>query len=413
MHYQSLKNLYYRLSPDEFHAEYQKRLTGYGSFTTNLSITPIQKGQFSSQSELPLFIVHIPELFQLNEQIIAFSHKIETLANELPNLAKTQYLNHLLINELQSTNEIEQVRSTKKELTAILNQQAPKNQKRFVGLVQMYQSFTQTEHFQLDAVADFRTIYDQLVADDVTDDDQLDGLLFRKESVTVMASTRALHRGLTPETKIIEYLNHLILFMRDETVPILYRIMLMHYFFEYIHPFYDGNGRVGRYLLFQFLAQELDNFSAISLAYTINKQKATYYEIFELTSHPHNQGEATFFCLQMLDFLATGQQNILNDLTEKKQQMRNIEQTIQDLIDLGTLTIEQGEILNVFAQFRRFAPEDSSFSQIQLAQSLPYSRRKLDMIANELYQKGMLEKAQQKPLIYTMSTNYLNLLSQR
>ncbi len=35
------------------------------------------------------------------------------------------------------------------------------------------------------------------------------------------------------------------------------------------------------------------------------------------------------------------------------------------------------------------------------------------MIANELYQKGMLEKAQQKPLIYTMSTNYLNLLSQR
>lgn len=210
-----------------------------------------------------------------------------------------------------------------------------------------------------------------------------------------MASTRTLHRGLTPETKIIEYLNTLILFMHDETVPILYRIMLMHYFFEYIQPFYDGNGRVGRYLLFQFLAQELDNFSAISLAYTINKQKATYYEIFELTSHPHNQGEATFFCLQMLQFLATGQQAILNDLTEKKQQMRNSEQTIQELIDLGTLTIEQEEILNVFSQ------------------ALPYSRRKLDTIANELYQKGMLQKAQQKPLIYTMATDYLELLSQR
>ncbi len=28
--------------------------------------------------------------------------------------------------------------------------------------------------------------------------------------------------------------------------------------------------------------------------------------------------------------------------------------------------------LDVFAQFRRFAPEDSSFSQIQLAQAVPY-----------------------------------------
>lgn len=206
------------------------------------SIPPIQKGHFNSQNEFSLFIVHIPELFQLNEQIIALSQKIESLANELPDLAKSQYLNHLLINELQSTNEIEQVRSTKKELTAILNQHAPKNQKRFVGLVQMYQSFPQTEHFQLNSVADFREIYDQLVANDVAVDDQLDGLLFRKESVTVMANTRALHRDLTPETKIIKHLNNLVIFMRDESVPILYRIMLMHYFFEYIHPFYDGNG---------------------------------------------------------------------------------------------------------------------------------------------------------------------------
>lgn len=58
----------------------------------------------------------------------------------------------------------------------------------------------------------------------------------------------------------------------------LIRAGLGHIYFESIHPFEDGNGRLGRALAEKSLAQNLGRPSLIALSFTIEKNRKAYYE---------------------------------------------------------------------------------------------------------------------------------------
>ena len=66
----------------------------------------------------------------------------------------------------------------------------------------------------------------------------------------------------------------------DETDPLI-KMALIHYQFETIHPFYDGNGRTGRILnvLYLVLSKLLDS-PILYLSNYINKHKDEYYRLF-------------------------------------------------------------------------------------------------------------------------------------
>lgn len=64
-------------------------------------------------------------------------------------------------------------------------------------------------------------------------------------------------------------------------LPAMTRAGVSHLYFESIHPFEDGNGRVGRALAEKALAQNLGQPSLIALAATILSQRARYYEALE------------------------------------------------------------------------------------------------------------------------------------
>ena len=67
-------------------------------------------------------------------------------------------------------------------------------------------------------------------------------------------------------------------------LPALTRAGLAHLHFESIHPFEDGNGRIGRALSEKALAQCLGQPSLIALAYTIERHRKRYYEMLELSN---------------------------------------------------------------------------------------------------------------------------------
>jgi len=69
-----------------------------------------------------------------------------------------------------------------------------------------------------------------------------------------------------------------------DPLPSLTRAGIAHLYFESIHPFEDGNGRIGRALSVKALAQSLGRPSLVALAHTIERDRKAYYQWLELSN---------------------------------------------------------------------------------------------------------------------------------
>ena len=85
------------------------------------------------------------------------------------------------------------------------------------------------------------------------------------------------------EKEIRDYLKNLEEFINnneDEIDPLI-KVCLIHYQFESIHPFYDGNGRTGRILNILYLVlNKLIDSPILYLSKYINETKQEYYRLF-------------------------------------------------------------------------------------------------------------------------------------
>lgn len=77
---------------------------------------------------------------------------------------------------------------------------------------------------------------------------------------------------------------------------------ILHFSFEFIHPFCDGNGRAGRLLLNNFLIKEgFDKIKAISFSRAIERDKSAYY--VALNSGDNVYTDCTGFIQYMLSIM--------------------------------------------------------------------------------------------------------------
>jgi Fic family protein len=66
-----------------------------------------------------------------------------------------------------------------------------------------------------------------------------------------------------------------------DAIPAVTRAGIAHLYFVSIHPFEDGNGRIGRAISEKSLAQNIGHPSLIALAYTIERARKSYYDALE------------------------------------------------------------------------------------------------------------------------------------
>lgn len=71
-------------------------------------------------------------------------------------------------------------------------------------------------------------------------------------------------------------------------LPAITRAAISHLWFESIHPFEDGNGRIGRAIAEKALAQSLDAPTLTALAETINHHRKAYYAALQIGSQSND-----------------------------------------------------------------------------------------------------------------------------
>ena len=88
----------------------------------------------------------------------------------------------------------------------------------------------------------------------------------------------------------------------QRALPALTRAGIAHLYFVSIHPFEDGNGRIGRALAEKSLAQNLGRPTLIALAYTIERSRKAYYTALERNNKdPEITEWLTYFAQTILD----------------------------------------------------------------------------------------------------------------
>ncbi|WP_323702523.1 Fic family protein [Mammaliicoccus sp. Dog046] len=407
MKYKSLKTVFHMLGVESAEAEYEKRINHFSSYVSHLNIHPMKDQQQMLNLEYHLFYCMTNEIVENNEKILLNSAKILELSSNQPGIATEAYIKHLLINELQSTNETENIRSTKQEIAEALNN-INGHPKRFTGLVNQY-LLIKEDNVELKSIADIRSIYDTIVSREVKEDEQPDGKLFRKESIGVYDESNGkwVHRNEYNESQIFEYLTKILDFIEHFNSPKIAKIMASHYMFEYLHPFYDGNGRIGRYLVAKLLNEVIDPFTSLTFSYVVNKNKSKYYKVFEDTSHYFNKGDLTIFIQDMLKMLIEGQENIISSFEENIEIINNLQ------ISLNKMKLDKYEskIFFILLQDKVFGSSYARLSLKELEKITGFSRGKINSVIQLHTDK--LVKIKSKPTIYEIKESFIyELLSQ-
>jgi Fic family protein len=98
---------------------------------------------------------------------------------------------------------------------------------------------------------------------------------------------RTVHFEAPPSARMPDEMTRFVTWFNDTApggrhpLPPLTRAGIAHLYFVCVHPFEDGNGRIGRALAEKSLAQNLGQPSLIALAYTIERKRKDYYASLE------------------------------------------------------------------------------------------------------------------------------------
>ena len=264
----------------------------------------------------------------LTEKILLAERRVSRLWNQIPGVMRWDYIRHSISEELFATNEMEGVRSTRKETQDAVDA-ADKARKdgddpkaRFSEFAKLYLNLTDKDSALPAGIADIRDIYDKVVLDEINENDKPDGDLFRKGDVEIQGPHGlAIHNGVKGEGNIGALLTDMIHLATSDEIPRLQSAIMSHFLFEYVHPFYDGNGRTGRYLLALYLNHDLTMPTVLSLSRTIAENKNAYYKAFMEAEDKLNCGELTLFVNTILGFIRKAQDELIDELEVRVDQL--------------------------------------------------------------------------------------------
>lgn len=131
---------------------------------------------------------------------------------------------------------------------------------------------------------------------------------FRTGSVGVMQGDRIAH--LAPPGWNVDYLmTDLFRYLKEGEDNLIIKSCVFHYEMEFIHPFVDGNGRMGRLWQTVILMQSNPVFEYLPIEQEIKKSQEEYYNVL---SHCDKEGLSTKFVEYLLHKIKLSLEDLVN-----------------------------------------------------------------------------------------------------
>lgn len=283
---------------------------------------------FFEKNEQSFFLSNDDQTIALATELIKKQSKFDFLLGSFSPFTKKQLIQSFLIDEVLATNEIEHVISTRHDIFSVINQFKTSKSKKIKSIVNSYKFLLLNGNTEAKTNEDIRKIYDDM-ADGMLDSDSLpDGRIFRKNEVFVIDGMKIIHTGFYPENKIEEGMLDFLSLFNDTSKNEYVSLLASHFLLEEIHPFYDGNGRLGRLLLSLGLFNRTGTFFAFCISNSIQKNKNKYYRAFKDTTDIRNHGDLNTFVLPLLEILIKNIDELILRLEKAKEEQTLFDQML-------------------------------------------------------------------------------------
>ena len=198
----------------------------------------------------------------------------------------------------QNTLSIEQV-------TAVLNGKQviapPKDIAEVKNAYEIYERMDELDPYSVDALLSAHGVMMRGLVDEAG--------VFRSRPVGVVDSDgRILHFGTLPDY-VPGLVDELLEWTRESELPMLIKSCVFHYEFELIHPFADGNGRVGRLWHTLLLSKWNPIFAWLPVESIIHDRQQEYYDAINFSNE---EGASTKFIAFMLSAIKSSITEALN-----------------------------------------------------------------------------------------------------
>ncbi|MBN9312476.1 MAG: cell filamentation protein Fic [Chryseobacterium sp. 39-10] len=163
---------------------------------------------------------------------------------------------------------------------------------------------------------------------------------YRNQGVGIVKGSKVEH--IAPPFENIPYLmKDLFKCLKDKSELTLIKSCVFHYEMEFIHPFLDGNGRMGRLWQTLILMQDYPIFEFLPFETLISKNQEEYYKAL---SQSDKEGKSTKFIEYMLKVI----DNSLSELLENSRKKLSDEDRVQIFLEQNENEFTRKDYLNYF-----------------------------------------------------------------
>ncbi len=283
-----------------------------------------------------IYYKELPLLDFNKNNLVFINNHAEITQNALKLLLKSQenfYGIKAAEDEIIATSAIESIDFSRDSVRKILKGMAPNDEQenRILGIKKGLEFIADTSNKITEE--NLYKLYMMTIGDFLLDEEKLlDGNFYRHDTVYVV-SDHLEHSGLNHK-KVPEYMESLIDFIgADDGINDLIKAAIIHFYIAYIHPYFDGNGRIARLLHLWFLIQKgYQSALFIPFSSNIEKSRKAYYDAFTtIEENKKFSGK-----IDITPFIIYFIKNVYNKMCEN--------QTTVDTLALYEETLKSGKI---------------------------------------------------------------------